>query len=228
MFGFITYLAQSALCLVALYIIYKATMSHETLHRLNRVTLLAMVVLSAVLPMCRIEIVREVDAVLTPIVDEESGVAVATKAASETVDYRPIMEDALVVIFLIGAAFMVVRLAMSWLSVWRVVRSGEHEELGEGVRLTVVEKLSSPFSWFRHVVVSRTDMDENRDMILEHELAHVRFGHSWDVLFIDLALIVWWFNPAMWLLRRELQSLHEYQADDAVLNRGIDAKTYQL
>ena len=228
MFGFITYLAQSALCLVALYIIYKATMSHETLHRLNRVTLLAMVVLSAVLPMCRIEIVREVDAVLTPIVDEESGVAVATKAASETVDYRPIMEDALVVIFLLGVAFMVVRLAMSWLSVWRVVRSGEHEELGEGVRLTVVEKLSSPFSWFRHVVVSRTDMDENRDMILEHELAHVRFGHSWDVLFVDLALIMWWFNPAMWLLRRELQSLHEYQADDAVLNRGIDAKTYQL
>ena len=228
MFGFITYLAQSALCLVALYIIYKATMSHETLHRLNRVTLLAMVVLSAVLPMCRIEIVREVDAVLTPIVDEESGVAVATKAAPETVNYRTIMEDALVVIFLLGAAFMVVRLAMSWLSVWRVVRSGEHEELGEGVRLTVVEKLSSPFSWFRHVVVSRTDMDENRDMILEHELAHVRFGHSWDVLFVDLALIVWWFNPAMWLLRRELQSLHEYQADDAVLNRGIDAKTYQL
>ena len=228
MFGFITYLAQSALCLVALYIIYKATMSHETLHRLNRVTLLAMVVLSAVLPMCRIEIVREVDAVLTPIVDEESVVAFATKAAPETVDYRTIMEDALVVIFLIGAAFMVVRLAMSWLSVWRVVRSGEQEELGEGVRLTVVEKLSSPFSWFRHVVVSRTDMGENRDLILEHELAHVRFGHSWDVLFIDLALIVWWFNPAMWLLRRELQSLHEYQADDAVLNRGIDAKTYQL
>jgi TonB family protein len=203
-------------------------MSHETLHRLNRVTLLAMVVLSAVLPMCRIEIVREVDAVLTPIVDEESVVAVATNAAPETIDYRTIMEDALVVIFLIGAAFMVVRLAMSWLSVWRVVRSGEHEELGEGVRLTVVEKLSSPFSWFRHVVVSRTDMGENRDMILEHELAHVRFGHSWDVLFVDLALIMWWFNPAMWLLRRELQSLHEYQADDAVLNRGIDAKTYQL
>ena len=228
MFDFITYLGQSALCLVALYIIYKAAMSHETLHRLNRVTLLMMVVLSAVLPMCRIEIVREVDAVLTPIVDEESVVAVATNAAPETVDYRPIMEDALVVIFLIGAAFMVVRLAMSWLSVWRVVRSGEHEELGEGVRLTVVEKLSSPFSWFRHVVVSRTDMGENRDLILEHELAHVRFGHSWDVLFVDLTLIVWWFNPAMWLLRRELQSLHEYQADDAVLNRGIDAKTYQL
>ena len=228
MFGFITYLGQSALCLVALYIIYKASMSHETLHRLNRVTLLAMVVLSAVLPMCRIEIVQEVETVLTPIVDDMSATAVAVDAAPETVDYRPIMEDALVVIFLLGAAFMVVRLAMSWLSVWRVVRSGEHEELGEGVRLTVVEKLSSPFSWFRHVVVSRADMGENRDLILEHELAHVRFGHSWDVLFVDLALIVWWFNPAMWLLRRELQSLHEYQADDAVLNRGIDAKTYQL
>ena len=228
MFDFITYLAQSALCLVALYIIYKATMSHETLHRLNRVTLLAMVVLSAVLPMCRIKIVQEVETVLTPIVDDMSATAVAVDAAPETIDYRPIMEDALVVIFLLGAAFMVVRLAMSWLSVWRVVRSGESRNLTDGVTLSIVEKLSSPFSWFRHVVVSRADMDENRDMILEHELAHVRFGHSWDVLFVDLALIVWWFNPAMWLLRRELQSLHEYQADDAVLNRGIDAKTYQL
>ena len=228
MFGFITYLAQSALCLVALYIIYKATMSHETLHRLNRVTLLMMVVLSAVLPMCRIKIVQEVETVLTPIVDDMSATAVAVDAALETVDYRPIMEDALVVIFLLGAAFMVVRLAMSWLSVWRVVRSGESRNLTDGVTLSIVEKLSSPFSWFRHVVVSRADMDENRDMILEHELAHVRFGHSWDVLFVDLALIMWWFNPAMWLLRRELQSLHEYQADDAVLNRGIDAKTYQL
>ena len=228
MFDFITYLGQSALCLVALYIIYKATMSHETLHRLNRVTLLAMVVLSAVLPMCRIKIVQEVETVLTPIVDDMSATAVAVDAALETVDYRPIMEDALVVIFLLGAAFMVVRLAMSWLSVWRVVRSGESRNLTDGVTLSIVEKLSSPFSWFRHVVVSRTDMGENRDLILEHELAHVRFGHSWDVLFVDLALIVWWFNPAMWLLRRELQSLHEYQADDAVLNRGIDAKTYQL
>ncbi|MBQ2416131.1 MAG: M56 family peptidase, partial [Alistipes sp.] len=210
MFDFITYLAQSALCLVALYIIYKATMSHETLHRLNRVTLLAMVVLSAVLPMCRIKIVQEVETVLTPIVDDMSATAVAVDAAPETIDYRPIMEDALVVIFLLGAAFMVVRLAMSWLSVWRVVRSGESRNLTDGVTLSIVDKLSSPFSWFRHVVVSRADMGENRDLILEHELAHVRFGHSWDVLFVDLALIVWWFNPAMWLLRRELQSLHEY------------------
>ena len=67
-----------------------------------------------------------------------------------------------------------------------------------------------------------------RDVILTHEMAHIRLRHSWDVLVIDLLLCLWWFNPAMWLLRRELQSLHEYQADEEVLNSGIDAQTYQL
>ena len=100
--------------------------------------------------------------------------------------------------------------------------------LEDGVSLTVVDKLPTPFSWFTHVVVDKNDAQQNLDLILEHELAHIRLRHSWDVLAVDIALCVWWFNPALWLLRRELQSLHEYQADDAVLRRGIDAKTYQL
>lgn len=229
MIEFITYLGQSALCLVALYLIYKATMSYETLHRLNRVTLLAIVILAAVLPLCRIEIVREIAVMPTPIVNDMGAAIVAVVADStDTINFRSIAEYVLVVLFLSGTALMVVRLVLSWLSVVRIVRSGEREELGEGMRLTVVEKLGSPFSWFSYIVVARSDMAEHRDMILEHEMAHVRLRHSWDVLFVDLALILWWFNPAMWLLRRELQSLHEYQADDAVLNRGIDAKTYQL
>lgn len=229
MIEFITYLGQSALCLVALYLIYKATMSYETLHRLNRVTLLAIVILAAVLPLCRIEIVREIAVMPTPIVNDMGAATVAVVADStDTINFRSIAEYVLVVLFLSGTALMVVRLVLSWLSVVRIVRSGKREELGEGMRLTVVEKLGSPFSWFSYIVVARSDMAEHRDMILEHEMAHVRLRHSWDVLFVDLALILWWFNPAMWLLRRELQSLHEYQADDAVLNRGIDAKTYQL
>ncbi len=98
----------------------------------------------------------------------------------------------------------------------------------DDVTLTVVSKLSTPFSWFGHIVASEEDMQTYRDMIITHELAHIRLRHSWDVMFADLALCLWWFNPAMWLLRRELQSLHEYQADDAVLNEGVDAKNYQM
>ena len=226
MWNFIVYLGESAICLAALFILYKATMSYETLHRLNRVVLLGMVVLAAVLPLCEIKIIEEVE--LLPLADVEGDVAMASVVEDTAFDYVAWLKSLAVALFCLGVAFMVVRLAVSQLSVWRMTRSGARRELGEGVVLTVVEKLATPFSWFRNVVVAKGDAEQNLDLILEHELAHVRLHHSWDVLAVDIALCVWWFNPALWLLRRELQSLHEYQADDAVLRKGVDAKTYQL
>ncbi len=226
MWNFIVYLGESAISLAVLYLLYKATMSYETLHRLNRVVLLGVVVLAAVLPLCEIKIIEEVE--FLPLADVEGDVAMMSVVEDTAFDYVAWLKSLAVALFCLGVAFMVVRLVVSQLSVWRMTRSGSRRELGEGVVLTVVEKLATPFSWFRNVVVAKGDAEQNLDLILEHELAHVRLRHSWDVLAVDIALCVWWFNPALWLLRRELQSLHEYQADDAVLRKGVDAKTYQL
>ena len=226
MWDFIVYLGESAISLAVLYLLYKATMSYETLHRFNRVVLLGVVVLAAVLPLCEIKIIEEVE--LLPLADVEGDVAMMSVVEDTTFDYVAWLKSLAVALFCLGAAFMVVRLVVSQLSVWRMTRSGARRELGEGVVLTVVDKLATPFSWFRNVVVAKSDAEQDLDLILEHELAHVRLRHSWDVLAVDIALCVWWFNPALWLLRRELQSLHEYQADDAVLRKGIDAKTYQI
>ncbi|MBR5864029.1 MAG: TonB family protein [Alistipes sp.] len=226
MWEFILYLGQSAACLAALYLLYKATMSYETLHRLNRVVLLGSVVLAAVLPLCHIKIEKEVEAVPQMAVVDD--VAMDMVVAERGVDAVAVTQGVVVALFLLGAAVMVARLVTSQISVWRVVRSGEQRPLADDVTLTVVEKLPTPFSWFSCVVVDRDDEQSNLDLVLEHELAHIRLHHSWDVLAVDIALCVWWFNPALWLLRRELQSLHEYQADEAVLRRGIDVKTYQI
>ena len=226
MWDFIVYLGESAISLAVLYLLYKATMSYETLHRLNRVVLLGVVVLAAVLPLCEIKIIEEVE--LLPLADVEGDVAMMSVVEDASFDYVAWLKSLVVALFCLGAAFMVVRLVVSQLSVWRMTRSGARRELGEGVVLTVVDKLATPFSWFRNVVVAKSDAEQDLDLILEHELAHVRLHHSWDVLAVDIALCMWWFNPALWLLRRELQSLHEYQADDAVLRKGIDAKTYQI
>ena len=226
MWDFIVYLGESAISLAVLYLLYKVTMSYETLHRLNRVVLLGVVVLAAVFPLCEIKIIEEVE--LLPLADVEGDVAMMSVVEDTAFDYVAWLKSLAVALFCLGAAFMVVRLVVSQLSVWRMTRSGARRELGEGVVLTIVDKLATPFSWFRNVVVAKSDAEQDIDLILEHELAHVRLHHSWDVLAVDIALCVWWFNPALWLLRRELQSLHEYQADDAVLRKGIDAKTYQI
>ena len=234
MFDVLIYLGHSALCLAALYIIYKAAMSNETMHRLNRVVLLGIVALSALLPLCEIKIKEEVEVELVECnnfyLPDAQSISTTEMVVTEVepFDYLGLLKSAAIGLFLLGVAFMLVRLAMSVFSVWRMIQSGRVEYLKDDVTLTVVDNLPSPFSYFGHIVVAESDLKENRDLILAHELAHIRLRHSWDVLFVDLALCVWWFNPAMWLLRRELQSLHEYQADKAVLDSGVDAKTYQL
>ena len=85
-----------------------------------------------------------------------------------------------------------------------------------------------PFSWYRYIVMSEKDLAENGEAIVLHEKAHLRLRHSFDLLVTDLAGCLQWFNPAMWLLRRELRAIHEYEADEAVLDSGVDARQYQL
>ena len=228
MFDLLIYLAQSSLCLAALYLIYKVAMSHETLHVFNRVILLGSVILSALLPLCRVKVVKEYDAAPTVASIEVDDMVLVENVPELGIDFVSLFKDIAVAAFVIGVAFMLVRLAVGIYSVWRLIHSGRMSVIEEDVTLTVVSKLSTPFSWFGHIVASEEDMKVYRDMILSHELAHIRLRHSWDVMFVDVALCLWWFNPAMWLLRRELQSLHEYQADDAVLNEGVDAKNYQI
>ncbi len=228
MFDFLIYLAQSALCLAALYLIFKVAMSHETLHIFNRIILLGSIILSALLPLCRVKVVKEYDAAPTVASIEVDDMVVVESVPELGIDFVSLFKDIAVAAFIVGVAFMLVRWAVSTYSVWRLIHSGRMSVIEEDVTLTVVSKISTPFSWFGHIVASEEDMKVYRDMILSHELAHIRLRHSWDVLFVDLALCLWWFNPAMWLLRRELQNLHEYQADDAVLNGGVDAKSYQM
>ena len=80
----------------------------------------------------------------------------------------------------------------------------------------------------KYIIISEADYRENGRQILAHEQAHISNRHSWDLLLVEVCLLAQWFNPAAWLFRQELQNVHEYEADDTVLRRGINAKEYQL
>ena len=176
MFEFLVYLAQSAICLATLYLIYKVAMSYETLHSFNRVLLLGSVVLSALLPLCHVRIVKEYDAAPTVSSIEIDDMVVA-EVAELGVDYVALLKDLAVMLFFVGVAFMLVRMAVGIYSVWRLIHSGQMSVIEEDVTLTVVDSLSSPFSWFGHIVASEEDVRQFRDMILSHELAHIRLRH---------------------------------------------------
>ena len=107
-----------------------------------------------------------------------------------------------------------------------ILRSGESIPR-EGYTLVVVSGKICPFSWRNYIVLSRQDYEGYKE-IIAHECIHIRKKHTWDLYLIQLLLVFHWFNPAVWLLRRELQDIHEYEADEGVIKQGIDATKYQL
>lgn len=224
MYDIIIYLLQSGACLAGFYFVYKLFLSRETLHRFNRMLLLSVIVVSAVLPLCRITVERELPVAATETVIEVSEITAAEIIEDKGVDY----ETAICIVFLLGAAATAARLVFSIASVRRIIASGTTTTTDDGISLTIMDGDTKPFSWMRHIVLSAKDAEENGRIIIAHETAHIRLHHSWDILAVDIISCAQWFNPALWLLRRELQSLHEYEADDAVLASGVNIKEYQM
>ena len=101
-------------------------------------------------------------------------------------------------------------------------------KIEKGTDLIVSESVKSPVSWLRYIFINSDDYRNNPREILTHEMAHIHYRHTFDLIFIDLLCCLQWFNPVIWLFRRELRSVHEFQADAAVVNSGINAKNYQI
>jgi TonB family protein len=81
------------------------------------------------------------------------------------------------------------------------------------------------FSFFRYAVFPNEDVDPD---IIRHEMSHIEHHHSWDILFAEVMMILQWFNPFIYLYKKELQSLHEYMADRDVVATGVDKKNYMM
>ena len=135
---------------------------------------------------------------------------------------------ALFMIYAGGCLFFAGRFLYSVCQIVRLIRSGERAVLEDGTRLVVTDLTVPPFSWMKYIVISRIDMEESGAEILAHEQAHIRACHSLDMWFAGCCVVLHWFNPAVWLLKQELQNVHEYEADESVIAHGVDAKHYQL
>ena len=101
-------------------------------------------------------------------------------------------------------------------------------EQGQGFKLVLLDKETTPFSFLNYVFVSRNLLNEaGYSRMLAHELEHVRQGHSFDVIVLEILTAFQWFNPFMWLLRRAIRENHEFLADQAVLNSGASRGEYK-
>ena len=167
-----------------------------------------------------------------PTVDAVQVADVAPVLTEGNAGAQPVWHVVLLAIYGLGVMLLVVRQLVMYIQVSRLIMRSSKvpaEQCGlYGVRLRLHSGEEKPFSWFGWVVVSNKDMYEGAREILTHEAAHVRAGHSWDILLADAVIIMQWFNPLAWIMKNTLKDIHEFEADEAVIASGVNAKQYQL
>lgn len=252
----IYFLLKSAILLSVLYGCFFVLLNRETFHRFNRGVLLAILVSSLVLPAWQITLDKSLlvpEWVLHPddtrITETEDNMAEAQARTHETTEerHRPYMAPdnrehighahasstpfpwhaVLYTLYFLGIAWHLFSVLRQILAFRHDVRHGIKTRDKYGNSIIIRGGNFAPYSFFRHIVMSAKDYENSRHPILTHEQAHIRLGHSWDILLLESVCTLQWFNPLVWMLARDLRAVHEYEADKAVLDLGINATRYQ-
>ena len=228
MAAILIYQVKVAVLLALLYLFYKAAFRQWTLHRLSRVYLLGSVLVSILLPLFSITIRHTMPLSEVSQVSDLVPTTTAAVPLLEMIGSKPAASWVWLVslTYAAGVFYMLFRLVRAIRQVWQLIRSGEQIPLDDGVRLIVVDRDIVSCSWMQYILISREDYYAAQREILAHERAHIALHHTLDLLLFDLVCAGQWFNPFVRLLRKELVAVHEYQADEAVLKQGADAKAY--
>jgi len=234
---FIIYAIRWAVTLTLLYSLYRLLLQRETFHRVNRSVLLAILVVSPLLPLVPLHTDEPtaMDAVLTRIeeplmsLSTDANNADATLATSENA-VSGLWVRYLAYIYIIGIAAALAVYMFRLLTLMRVIRRSRrisHPIVPKDVHLMLDMRIKQPSSWMHWIFIGPIDLMQNAETVLRHELAHVRMKHSWDVILCDLTCHLLWCLPFAWMLRQDLVDVHEFQADEAVLQSGVTLEDYE-
>ena len=225
-----------AVLIATFYFCYRLLMERETMHRLKRIVLLSSILLSLALPLCVITLHKTVEVESSQVetsagmpmqmADQPEQVITELGTISTEESVTPSVEAIVFAIFIIGLVCRLLFIANSYRQLRRMIKDSEQHSLEDGVTLAVVDLPVAPFSWMRTIVLSRIDYEERNPSILAHERGHILLHHSWDIVFVEALTALQWFNPVVWLLRRDLRTIHEYEADASVLSSGSDVSQY--
>lgn len=229
------YTIKSAFVLAILYVPYTLLLREEDFFRFNRITLLGILVLSMILPLCNISSLSldnqpivhtaqqqmiEIGIPVMQVVDEtgeephEHGSMSWFQTAS--------------LIYLLGVLAVLCLRLIQFAKMGMEIRGGTlwraHDD---GAYIHCHANPVASYSWFGNIVISKEDYDRHGREIVMHEKGHIRCLHSLDILLLTFVEMLQWWNPLVYMLGVSLRDVHEYEADDYVLNQGIPLRDYQ-
>ena len=222
------FILKSALVLALLYSCFFFLLSKETFHRLNRIMLNGMMLAALIVPLFHVttqhpNVINEEIYMVQTIMEEEPLVLPLQVEETSHITWIQVIWW----IYLAGVATLLVITLLQAINLMRFMRGGLRHTDSKGNTVILHRGQIPPFSIFHYIVMSLDDYENHRYHILAHEQEHIHRGHTVDLMLLQAMKIFQWFNPFIWFLSRDLKAVHEYEADQAVINQGIDAKSYQ-
>ena len=224
------YLLKVNVAFVLFYAFYRLFFYKDTFFKLRRAILLAFFGLALFYPLLNIQDwVRQQESIADVIYMYSAMLPEATAKANAaaSVDWYGWLLGSLGFIYWGIVAFLCGRYLVQLSSILWLAHTSERVVIHE-TPVYALRKAAGPFSFFRMVFLHpESHSDKETDEILTHECTHVSQWHSIDVILSEMMCMACWFNPFVWLLKREVRHNLEYLADNTVIQSGYDSKSYQ-
>ena len=225
-----SFLLRASIGVVLFYLAYWFFLQKETFYKANRWFLLAALLTTVLLPLfpVRYTVFTEMNSdtsVYKTIADTFKNIPIVNVEKSTAESFR--WEHAVLLVYITGAVIFSLRLLSQTIILVYLALKYKVKSI-DGIRIVENEKYGLPFSFFNVVFINpKFHKQENLPEILAHEKVHIRENHWFDLLFIELLTVIFWFNPFIWFFERSIKQNHEYLADEGVLAQGHNVGRYQ-
>jgi TonB family protein len=225
----IIYLLKVSSGISLMYLFFLLFFSRDTFYFRNRIYLILALLVPFIAPILRLRIVRyEIPA---PIAQLQPGAIFPFGGPVES----PVLHQSqyagfgtlLFWLYISIVTILLIRIIIGLASTFRIINEGKIVK-SEFPRIVLSTLKIPAFSFFPYIIIP--DAEHNKGSygyLLDHELAHVKQGHTFDLLLSELVIAFHWFNPFVWLIRRAIVLNHEYLADRVSLVNTENAKEYQ-
>lgn len=218
----------SGIILLSMYLPYRLLLAGEKQHRLNRVILLAIYMAAIVIPLVRPVALPGISGIEAGAATAETGIAIGRLSGGLTEHSGTAWMRVLLWIYIAGAAVALVRLVWAYVRLTVIIRKGKKIKMNGYTLVVTANKNFSPFSWRGYVVVEKISDATEYPAIMIHEMRHLSSCHDIDLMLAQLYAVLVWYNPVSWLMIDELKTVHEYEADEAVIASGLNLRDYQM
>ena len=223
----IMYLLKLNIALILLFSFYKLMFTGDTFFSWRRVTLIGMYLVAMLVPVMDFSAWLSNSEGMTSIANEYATVVLPAVSTSSQGGGVLLWELIVLIVYSVVACVLLLRFLWQLVSIILLKNNSQSSYICD-TEVYLLTDDEGPFSFFDWIFINpeRHKSDEIEEIMM-HELTHCQQLHSIDIIFSELFCIIFWFNPFVWLLKREVRLNLEYLADNSVLANGRDNKEYQ-